>query len=402
MRAQGPRYNTSPVTRALAGALLREVEPLIGRLLAAIFTDNPAWTDYSPVPHDDLREGCRDYLTRVLEVLGGHVGPSSDDDVAATIARHRLAQGVPLEVMLRTFRLGGRIVWEAMLEQADRTEVPPDAVLEAGTATWTVIDHLSSALSTAYRDSELDRVRRDEQRRTALLEDLLGARAHDIAFATRAARELELPAASPYLAVVADINSDGIAALAGARTALAAVGIRSVWLSRVDTLVGLVALEHRSEAEVLARLRPLARGRAAVSPTVAEIAEVSTAHTLALLALGTAAPGRPGLVSLEDRLPESLLTRSPDLADLLVARSLGGVLRRPARERDVLLRTLAVWLEEDRSAAHAAARLHCHRNTVLNRLQRVSSLVGRPLHGRRAYVELSLALTALELPDEPL
>ncbi|EHR61102.1 PucR family transcriptional regulator [Saccharomonospora cyanea] len=401
MRAQGP--DISSATRALAEALLTEVDTLIERLLAAIFTDNPAWTDYSPVPRDDLREGCRDYLTRVLEVLGGHVGrPVSDDDVAAAIARHRLAQGVPLEVMLRTFRLGGRIVWEALLEQAARTGVPPAAVLEAGTATWTVIDQLSSALSSAYRDSELDRVRRDEQRRTALVEDLLGARAHDVAFAARAAQELELPATSAYIAVVADVGPDGIAALAGPRTALRAVGIRSVWLTRVDTLVGLVALEHRSLGEVLARLRPLARGRAAASPTVPELAEVSTAHALALVALSTVRPDDPGLVSLEERYPEALLARSPDLTDRLLARSLGGVLERPARERDVLLRTLAVWLEEDRSAAHAAARLHCHRNTVLNRLQRVSTLVGRPLHGRRAYVELSLALSALELPGEPL
>ncbi|MCC9180195.1 helix-turn-helix domain-containing protein [Mycolicibacterium mageritense] len=110
-------------------------------------------------------------------------------------------------------------------------------------------------------------------------------------------------------------------------------------------------------------------------------------------------PNVTQLVSLGDHYPEALLVRSPDLAQRLVARNLGGILARPAREREVLLETLVVWLEEDRSTANAAVRLHCHRNTVLNRLHRITELVGRPLHGRAAYVELSLALSALDLPQ---
>ena len=53
------------VTRELAEAMLPDVEVLIDRLMSAIFTDNPEWTDYDAVPREDLREGCRDYLTRV-------------------------------------------------------------------------------------------------------------------------------------------------------------------------------------------------------------------------------------------------------------------------------------------------------------------------------------------------
>jgi PucR C-terminal helix-turn-helix domain/GGDEF-like domain len=387
------------VTRELAEATLSGIDTLIDRLLSAIFTDNPDWTDYGSVPRDDLREGCRDYLTRVLELLSGEViGPDPADEVAATIARHRAAQGVPLEVMLRTFRLGGRIVWEALLERAEDTGVAPDDVLDAGTATWTVIDELSSALSTSYRDSEQERVRHDEQRRNALIEDLLGRRSGDAGFAARVARELELPVNGGYLVVVADVRADGTPALAGPRTVLEAVGIHSVWQTRIDARIGVVALEQREADEVIARLRPLARGRSAVSPAVSGLAEAGTAYTLALIALNIAATTATELVALEDHYPEALLVRSPDLARRLVARNLGGVLERPTRERDVLLETLTVWLEEDRSTANAAERLHCHRNTVLNRLHRITELVGRPLHGRAAYVELSLALSALDLP----
>lgn len=390
---------SSPGTRRLAQAWLTDVEILTERLLAAIFTDNPEWTDYASVPRDDLHEGCRAYLTRVLEVLSGKVaGPEPDDEVVAAIARHRAVQGVPLEVMLRTFRLGGRIVWEALLEQAHGKGVPPDAVLDAGTATWTVIDGLSSALSTSYRNSELERVRRDEQRRLALVEDLLGSRAGDVRFADRAARELNLPAAGPYLVVVARVTAEGVSALAGPQTALDAFGIRSLWHTRIDNVVGLVALEHREPAEALDRLRTLVRGAAAASPAMSGLAEAGKGHAFALIALATVPEDTKQLVSLDERYPEALLARSPELSRRLVDRTLGAILALPERERDTLLQTLAVWLDENRSAAHAAARLHCHRNTVLNRLQRITSLLGRSLDGHRDHVELSLSLAALELP----
>ncbi|WP_219414602.1 PucR family transcriptional regulator [Pseudonocardia nigra] len=389
----------APSSQELAAAALDDVPVLTERLLAAIFTDNPEWTDYAPVPRADLREACGRYLSRVLEVLGGQVPGPDGDDVAAEIGRHRAEQGVPLEVMLRTFRLGGRIVWEALVERASARGVGPDAVIEAATAMWTVVDGLSSTLSTSYRSTELEQLRRDDQRRHALVEDLLGGRAQDDAFRRRAAEQLDLPLAGSYLVVVAAHGADGRAALRGPQTALGAGGIRSVWQARADTLVGVIALEQRAPATVLERLRPLTRGRAGASPAVAGLAQVGLAHQLALTALGTVPDTAVELVSLPDRLPEALLVASPELRRRLVQDTLGPVLARPPKERDMLLATLTAWLAAECSAGDAAHRLYCHRNTVLNRLQRISALVGRPLTGRRAYVELSLALSALDPPE---
>jgi hypothetical protein len=395
MGAPRTAFSTSG-TRKLADMCRADVPVLTRRLLAAIFTDNPEWTDYTSVPRADLRDGCRRYLTRILELLSGAASDPERDDVAAAIGRHRAEQGVPLEAMLRTFRLGGRIVWEALLDNAESVGSEPHEIREAGTAMWTVIDGLSSALSTSYRNTELEQVRRDERRRHALIEDLLAGRAHDAAFAARAARELELPAYGAYLVVAADVRADGRPALAGPETVLAALGIRSVWHTRVDSMIGLVSLEHRDVATVLQHLRPVARGRAAVSAAVPGLAQVDTAHALARTALDTLPNDATDLVSLDERYPEALLVSAPDLTKLLLARTLGPVLEQPPRERDVLLQTLAAWLAENCSAANAAIGLHCHRNTVLNRLQRISVLIGRSLDGQRAYLELSLALSALE------
>lgn len=390
--------SVTEVTRGLAEASLADVDTLTDRLVSAIFTDNPEWTDYGSVPREDLREGCRNYLIRVLESLSGQY--TGTDDVVEAIARHRADQGVPLEVMLRTFRLGGRIVWEALLARAKTAGVDPDVVPAAGTATWTVIDELSSVLSSAYRDSEQERVRHDEQRRNALIEDLLDRRAGDVGYASRVARELDLPVGGGYLVVVTDVRPDGAPALASPRNTLNGLGFRSLWHSKVDTRVGVVALEQRAAADVISRLRPLVRGRSAASSAVPGLADVGAAYAEAVTALSLVPAGSAELAWLDEHLAEALLVRSPDLAQRLVERNLAGVLARPAREREVLLETLMVWLNEDRSTVNTAARLHCHRNTVLNRLHRITELAGRSLHGRSAYVELSLALSALAIPGD--
>ncbi|WP_019854642.1 PucR family transcriptional regulator [Actinopolyspora mortivallis] len=395
-----PDGSTERITHSLAAAKLDEVPELAQRLMSAIFTDNPEWTDYSPVPREDLWEGCANYLARVLDILSGRVARSEDDSVAAAIGRRRAEQGVPLEVMLRTFRLGGRIVWEALVDQAHTDRVDPDAVLGAATAMWTVIDGLSSALSTSYRNTELEQLRSDDQRRHALVEDLLGGRARDTAFAQRTAKELDLPTSGPYLVVVAEMIADGSFALRGQQAALSALHIRSVWQVRADTFVGLVALEQHEEATALSALRQLVRGRVGASPVVRGLAEVGVGHELAVTALGTSPRGAVELVSLGQRYPEALLVQSPDLAQRLLDEHLGAILALQPKERDMLLETLSAWLEENCSTANAAVRLHCHRNTVLNRLHRITTLIGRPLHGRDSYVALSLALSALRMRSE--
>lgn len=379
----------------IATAWLPDVDVLTDRLVTAVFTDHPAWTDYRSVPPEDLRDGCRRYLTRVLRLLAaGRPGDAvGDDPVAGEIGRQRAEQGVPLEVMLRTFRLGGRVVWEALLERTDG--VPPADLGAAATAMWTVVDGLSSALSTSYRRTEAEQLRRDDQRRHALLEEVVAGGTTG----QRVADHLDLPLAGDYLVVVTDLEPDGVAALPSPQTALSALGVRSVWHVRTDTLVGLLPLEGHDPQFVLSRLGSLARGRAAAAATADGLAGVATAHRLAVLALGTLPRGTAAVARIEDRYPEAMLLRSPELRRRLVEGWLGPVLRLPPRERDVLLETLTAWLEADRSAGVAAERLYCHRNTVLNRLQRASALVGHPLTGRQAYVELSLALSALELPD---
>jgi DNA-binding PucR family transcriptional regulator len=125
-----------------------------------------------------------------------------------------------------------------------------------------------------------------------------------------------------------------------------------------------------------------------------ELVDTSRYLALADIALGCAPPGGKGVSLYDDHPSGTLIAGSPDLAARLARLVLGPVLDLAADERDELLHTLTVWLDEGGSTSRASERLFCHRNTVRNRLQRIEHLTGRALAEPRSVTELCLAVDA--------
>jgi DNA-binding PucR family transcriptional regulator len=75
----------------------------------------------------------------------------------------------------------------------------------------------------------------------------------------------------------------------------------------------------------------------------------------------------------------------------------GRLLAMPDDEQSVLLDTLEAWFAAGGSTARAAERLHCHRNTVLYRLNRVGELTNRRITDPQACAELYVGLRAARL-----
>ena len=146
-------------------------------------------------------------------------------------------------------------------------------------------------------------------------------------------------------------------------------------------------------------MRPLLSGRTGLSPVLSGLAEIPLGHRMAQLAMHTIVPGTPGVVTLDDSLPNALLLNSPDLAKRLVDVTFGPVLTLPAGERDELLDTATAWISSTGSSVQAARALYCHRNTVLNRLHRIHMLTGFDLTDTTNWSQVMLALSALRYQD---
>lgn len=108
------------------------------------------------------------------------------------------------------------------------------------------------------------------------------------------------------------------------------------------------------------------------------------------------------VAALSERLLEALLLNSPDVAEALIHRMLGPLLKVPLGERRLLLDTLNAWLSTGGSINQTSKTVQCHRNTVINRLRRIESISELDLTDTATHVRLALALRACQLlPHSP-
>ncbi|MCX5149348.1 helix-turn-helix domain-containing protein [Streptomyces sp. NBC_00320] len=407
--------------------LSRRIAVTADRLADRTLAEDPAYA--ALLGRAELRERIHHNLRQAVEglVLGIRGLPVELADACAT-GTLRAEQGLPLASLLRTYRRGGRLVWQALSEAVaahDAAALPQ--LLPAAAVLWDVLDQLTDAVADAYRRTEAARWDRDRERRTALLDALLdGAGPSDGPAASEAAAQLGLPERGRFAVVVlgaGDSGGSGVSGVSGVSRGLsgpggsggsaglgssgdpggpgrpgagpAASGLRVLWRIRADGETGLVDLGHHPLESVRELLGPL-RARAGVSPVVETPGDLARARWLAALALRTVpASGGPCTALLDERLPTALVASQAELAGRLREVVLGPVLALPAEDRRVLLNTLGTWLTCQGSTTYAAQRLYCHRNTVSNRLRRLEQLTGRTLSDPAHVVELALAHAAV-------
>lgn len=372
---------------------------LTERLVVTIEQDNPGYRSTGLVARKDLWRSCHANIGRILELLADALeldaphGRADDNpayDAARETGRRRAEQGLPLDVVLRSFRIGGRLIWDDLVAAGEEAL---DAVelREIGTLLWEVVDETSAQVATSYHLHERAAVRADEQLRAQLWEGLLNGRAKEPGFAHEVSRLLDLPVSGDYLVVVTGAEVDQSSAdrhLTPHATA---------WVRRAGGLVGLVALREDRPDEALRALAGLAaRVAIGVSVVVHGLAGIDQGYRQASLARRVQ-DDVPGLAPFDRQLPEALLLSSPEVAGRLVSVWLRPVLELPDAESRVLVDTLRAWVSTGGSATGSAAAVHCHRNTVINRLRRVGELTGTTLTDGCPPVELDLALRALRL-----
>ncbi|MHB8669938.1 MAG: PucR family transcriptional regulator [Acidimicrobiales bacterium] len=397
------------VAADIARVLLGRVGVLTDALVAEIVRTDPAYVgdgaggsgEGGPVPGTDLWRSCHDNIGLVLRALaaGRHDVGGLADDAPRITGRRRAEQGLPLDSLLHAYRLGGRLIWEAMVAEARRSgHAQVDALLDVATTVWELVDDMSSAVADSYRGTRADLSRRDELRRQLLFDALVDGAAGDPVATRDAAESLGLPERGHFVAVVGECGPGGAPPLRRPEQALAERGARSAWRVRGARQVGLVVLG--SGIDPISVLGPLASGRVGVSPAFDGLGGAPRAVRLADAALVSMAPGSSAVASLDDHLVEAVVVSSPELGAHLARRVLGSLLELEEGRRTLLVETFQAWLDAEGSLARAAISLYCHRNTVLNRLRRLEALTGRSLGQPRHVAELILALVSARLVVE--
>jgi hypothetical protein len=382
---------------SLAESVLLHLPALTDALVETIYEQNPAYREMGSVPRQDLWRSCHDNVARVVQMIADDSASDEYFDAAHATGRRRAEQRMPLDDVLKSFRLGGRVVWEALIDEARAQRmVESEALLDVATRVWEVVDRTSTQVAAAYHAAERYLVRADEQRRSTLWEALLEGRANR-AFVQEAATVLDLPVTGRYLVVAIDNLVDDECTATSFQRRLAGIRVCSAWQVRPQTVVGLLALGTESPETVLRILRDVVHAPAGLSGVVSGLVEVDAAYRQAMLARRTLPAGQIDVAALTERLPEALLLSAPELAGQLVDTWLVPLMTVPAPERELLLDTLDKWVTAKGSVRRTADLAHCHRNTVLNRLHRVHQITGRNLTDDGFHLELGLALRAFRL-----
>ncbi|HTU88025.1 MAG TPA: helix-turn-helix domain-containing protein [Solirubrobacteraceae bacterium] len=332
------------------------------------FWEQPAFQQLHP-PREDVRAWVRWNLDLVIRWLVQGEPPSESElAVFREHAQARAREGFGPDVIPANFRRGARFAWRAMLEAATEEEQP--ALLESADLLFEYVDrvsriysegHASAARVTATSAEEIAAgalLRRIEAEESPLPED--HRLAQRLGFALeRAARPfvIALPDRSPerHAELAAKLRQTGALAASEGR--------------RVVGLSGGAAPWRRLNLDPQA---VIAHGPPAISAERGH--SLDELRDVAHLAL---ARGGCGEVGADDYLPELLLRRSPRIASELQARIYSPL----DGDHAELARTLDVLIKNNFEKGATAAALPVHRNTLRDRIVRISELTGVDLEG---------------------
>jgi DNA-binding PucR family transcriptional regulator len=177
--------------------------------------------------------------------------------------------------------------------------------------------------------------------------------------------------------------------------------VASAWRDSPDMRAGVVSVRHDGALDALLEvLRRNDSTRIGLSPGFAGLENAAKALHLALVAMGSLAPGSAGIVRFGESPLAGLVASAPETSVRLAQQVLRPILELPGEDRQVLLTTLRAWFDCQGSAKLTADRMSCHANTIRHRLKRIAEELGRSLSDPADVAELGAALRALQaFPD---
>ncbi|MGW4094809.1 PucR family transcriptional regulator [Nocardia sp. NPDC004750] len=313
---------------------------------------------------------------------------------AQNFARLAAVRGTPLSTLLRSYEIGHAAVWKkftaylrenlpslSLTQHADVLEVTSVRLFEyiqtATSESVAIYNQASSrrALGETIRKAELVRNALRNPGNEAEIEEVIGYRF-----------------ASTHVGFVAATNDDARAdTLEGSLEAM----IRPKCWQRIyitagpRTVYGWVSSKSAELHRRLADLAPPDWMTIAVGSPAFGADGFRSTHRQALEAHRVAErASAEGVTLFDDVAAAALASRDLDLAQDFVEHELGGLLGNDTR----LITTLQVFMRQSGSASSAAHHLHVHPNTVRQRLQRIESILGKPVDPGNVNLRLAVEL----------
>jgi PucR C-terminal helix-turn-helix domain/GGDEF-like domain len=375
------------VVRATLAERLRERLP---ELQGAVATRVYAISDPLQVADPGYLQGLNEAVGAAIEyrlgvLEGGERQAPHVPTVLLAQARLDARDGVPLDTVLRRYFAGNALFGDFLVEEAERAEVPSSALRPLLAAQATLGDRLIEAVSAEHAREAKNRPRSAADRRRQTVKALLAGELVDYS-------ELGYDLDAHHLALIA--KGEGAQELM--RGVAGALDRRLLAVQREEEPIlacWLGGMRPLAAEEVIAALVAAAPERLFV--TVGEpgegLAGWRFSHHQAKAALPIAERRGEAVLRYADVAVLASIDR-----DELLATSLRRLYLEPLeRTRDggrVARETLRAYFTAERNVSSTAAALGVDRRTVRNRLRGIEELLGRPLTGSLADLEIALRL----------
>jgi hypothetical protein len=366
-----------------------DIEQLTSATVARVLRDLDSYASVAPVA---LEVSVRRNLTIAVRALRTNRPPEPTElGEAEETTRERFARGIPVEEIIRAFRISIGLIQERFVATCFAEGVPADATLAGSRLLWAVGDAFTTRVITAYHALDLDSALQDAQRRTRYVRAMLQGRLNLAETAADLASYRVAPDAS-YAAVRGRIEPPS-----GERTrrALEASG-------GLPSRAALVAVDGDECVGIVARRpRELDHAVIGIGPFV-PLREINDSFAIASRAFEAAtALHDQGVFGIEDLSWRLAAVGAPEVSALLRQRYLDP-LRSEGEFGAVLVETLRVYLHHGGNVARSAEALVTHANTLRYRLRRFTELTGRSLESTEVLVELAWALEVATAEDRSL
>jgi hypothetical protein len=373
--------------RAVLAQRLRDRLP---ELRSAVATRVYAIADPHEVSDPAYLEGLNaalaaavDYRLAVLEV-GERRAPAVPEVLLAQ-ARLDARDGVALETVLRRYFAGNSLVGDFLAEEAERAEVPSSELRRLLAEQATLGDRLIEAVSAEHARESASRPSSAAERRRELVKSLLAGELVDHS-------ELGYDLDGHHLALMA--RGQGAEKLM--RALAGRVDRRLLIVQREEEPRWACWLGGRAPldpADAVAALGDLAPSGVFVSlgEPGEELAGWRFSHRQAKAALPVAERRGEPVLRYGDVAVLAAIGRD-DLLETSLRRLYLEPLERGREGGKVARETLRAYFEAERNISSTAASLGVDRRTVRNRIGAIEELLGRPLRGSLADLEIALRL----------
>jgi hypothetical protein len=365
--------------------LLKDVDGIAARIIA----DLRALPAYAAVPPEALHPGASGHVRAMLSAARDRRTRTSAEErrMFAQNGETRARQGIPVEDLLRGWRVGIDHAWNELKIAGERAGLSDTDLLADLQALLAFTDEAMIAASVGHRRAELHLAQQEHERRLRFVRAVLSGSLPPADLQMQA-EAYGLDPFGRYHAVRAP-QTDAFTPHHLERVlALPAAGPRAAGLTATidGDIVGLAASPRVADAPV-----PIGIGPAA------HLDSMEQSFGLATRTISTAtAFGLTGVIHFADLGIRPAIVADRHITEQLVARYVEP-LRRASSSQDTLLETIEVFMECGMSVARAADRLHVHPNTLRYRLARISELTGAKLEDPNATSELWWALQATKL-----